>query len=105
MAESDLLKVLSGEIVEDDTELSLADLCQACEVSAERVFDLVEEGLIEPVGREPTRWRFRAISVRRVRCTLRLEQDLGVNLAGAALVLDLLEELEQLRLRLRRLED
>lgn len=105
MAESELSKVLSGEIVEDDTELSLVDLCQACEVSAERVFELVQEGLIEPVGREPTRWRFRAISVRRVRCTLRLEQDLGVNIAGAAVVLDLLEELEQLRSRLRRLED
>ena len=33
-----------------------------------------------------------------------LEQDLGVNAAGAALALDLLEELERLRERLRRMD-
>jgi len=31
----------------------------------------------------------------------RLQHDLGINLAGVALVLDLLEEIEQLRSRLR----
>lgn len=46
----------------------------------------------------------RGISVRRVRCAQRLEQDLGVNIAGAALALELLEELERLRARLHRLE-
>jgi chaperone modulatory protein CbpM len=38
-----------------------------------------------------------------VRCALRLERDLGVNLAGAALALDLLDELNRLRARQRRL--
>jgi chaperone modulatory protein CbpM len=105
MAKSDRLKALSGEIVEEDMELSLADLCRACQLPAERVFELVEEGVIEPVGREPARWRFQGISVRRVRCAQRLEQDLGVNVAGVALVLELLQELEQLRARLQRMED
>jgi chaperone modulatory protein CbpM len=68
------------------------------------VYELVEEGVLEPAGRDPQRWRFHGISVRRVRCAQRLEQDLGVNVAGAAVVLDLLEELERLRSRLRRLE-
>ncbi len=104
MAKSDLIKLLSGEIFEEDIELSLADLCRACRLPAERVFELVEEGVIEPVGREPARWRFHGISVRRVRCVQRLEQDLGVNVAGAALAIELLEELERLRARLRRLE-
>lgn len=104
MAKGDLLKLLSGEIFEEDIVLSLADLCRACQLPAERVLELVQEGVIEPVGRDPARWRFQAISVRRVRCVQRLEQDLGVNVAGAALAIDLLEELEQLRTRLRRLE-
>ena len=104
MAKGDLLKMLSGEIFEEEIELSLADLCRACQLPAERVFELVQEGVIEPVGRDPARWRFQAISVRRVRCAQRLEQDLGVNVAGAALAIDLLEELQQLRTRLRRLE-
>jgi chaperone modulatory protein CbpM len=104
MVRGDLLKLLSGEIFEEDIELSLADLCRACQLPAERVFELVEEGVIEPVGREPVRWRFRGTCVRRVRCAQRLEHDLGVNVAGAALALDLIEELERLRARLRRLE-
>jgi chaperone modulatory protein CbpM len=105
MTENDLLKALAAELVEEDMELSLADLCRACQLPAERVFELVDEGVIEPVGREPARWRFRAVSVRRVRCVQRLERDLGVNVAGAALVLDLLDELERLRGRLRCTDD
>jgi chaperone modulatory protein CbpM len=104
MAKGDLLKLLSGEIFEEEIELSLADLCRVCQLPAERVFELVEQGVVEPIGRDPARWRFQGISVRRVRCALRLEQDLGVNVAGAALAIDLLEELERLRARLRRLE-
>jgi chaperone modulatory protein CbpM len=104
MARDDLMTLLSGEIFEEDIELSLADLCRACQLPAERVFELVEEGVIEPLGREPSRWRFHGISLRRVRCVQRLEEDLGVNVAGAALAIDLLEELERLRARLRRLE-
>jgi chaperone modulatory protein CbpM len=105
MTENDLLKALAAELVEEDTELSLADLCRACQLPAERVFELVDEGVIEPLGRQPARWRFRAISIRRVRCVQRLERDLGVNVAGAALVLDLLDELERLRGRLRHADD
>ncbi|MEW8015002.1 MAG: chaperone modulator CbpM [Candidatus Sedimenticola endophacoides] len=104
MAKGDLLKLLWGEIFEEEIELSLADLCRACQLPAERVFELVEQGVVEPVGRDPARWRFQGISVRRVRCAQRLEQDLGVNVAGAALAIDMLEELERLRARLRRLE-
>ena len=96
------MSLLSGDVLEEDVELTLAELCRACRLPAEQVYELVEEGIIEPVGRDPARWRFRGVSVRRVRCVLRLERDLGVNIAGAALALDLLEELESLRAGLGR---
>ena len=99
----DLLSLLSGEILEEDVELSLAELCRTCRVTQERIVALVEEGVVDPLGRDPTQWRFRGMNVRRVRCAVRLERDLGVNLAGAALALDLLEELEHMRNRLRRI--
>ena len=100
----ELLSLLSGEVLEEEVELTLVELCRACRIPAEQVFDLVEQGVIEPLGQEPARWRFQGISVRRVRLVQRLERDLGVNVAGAALALDLLEELQGLRARLRRLE-
>lgn len=100
----DELALLIGELLEEDVEMTLAELSHSCQVPADRVIELVEYGVVEPVGGEPGRWRFRGISVRRVHRALRLERDLGVNVPGAALVLDLLEEVEQLRERLRRLE-
>ncbi len=104
MMTSDTPNPLRGEIFEEDVELSLADLCRLCRVPAERVFEFVEEGILTPVGGSPGRWRFRGISVQRVYCAVRLQRDLGVNMAGAALAVDLLEELERLQARLRRLE-
>ncbi len=98
----DLITLLSGEVLEEDVELTLAELCHRCRLQTEQLIELVEEGVVEPLGRDPAQWRFRGVSVRRVRCALRLERDLGVNVAGAALALDLLEELELMRTRLRR---
>ncbi len=95
----DLDALLTGELLDDEVELTLAELCQACHIPAEQIVELVAEGIIEPTGQGQTHWRFRAVSVRRVHCALRLQRDLGVNIAGAALALDLLEELERLRAR------
>ena len=103
MRNRQLLALLSGEVLEEDVELTMGELCRACALSAEQVFELVEYGIVEARGQEPSRWRFRGVSLRRVRCALRLQRDLGVNLAGAALALDLLDELHQLRRRMNRI--
>ncbi|ANO52760.1 chaperone modulator CbpM [Woeseia oceani] len=97
--------VLQSEIIETRVEMTLSDLCRVCTVSSERVVQLVEEGLVEPVGNEPAEWRFSGHSVRRVVVAERLSRDLRLNPAGAALVLDLLDEVQQLRQRLSRLEE
>ncbi|NND60737.1 MAG: MerR family transcriptional regulator [Gammaproteobacteria bacterium] len=85
----------------DDLLLSLAELCRAGDISAEQLLGLIEEGVIEPRGRDPRQWQFHAISVRRVRCARRLQDDLGINRAGVALALDLLDEIERLRRQLQ----
>lgn len=95
---------LTGEILEEEIELTLTQLCRSCQMPAESIHELIEAGVIEPVNRDPRQWRFRGICVRRVQRARRLQHDLGVNPAGAALILDLLEELHALRRRLARLE-
>ena len=95
---------LVGTILEEEVVLSLGELCRASRLSAERVIELADEGVVEPIGRGPDSWQFRGVSLRRIRCAQRLEEDLGVNAAGVALVLDLLEELEELRTRLGRFD-
>ncbi|MDJ0699155.1 MAG: chaperone modulator CbpM [Woeseiaceae bacterium] len=96
--------IVRGTILEDEVVLTLAELCQASQLPAERVIELVQEGVVEPVGEDPASWSFRGVSLRRIRCAQRLEDDLGVNTAGIALALDLLDELKRLRARLGRFE-
>jgi chaperone modulatory protein CbpM len=98
-------KILSGILLDEQTELSLNDLCHACSSSTEWVIELVEEGALEPVGHEPSQWRFTGTSLQRAHTAMRLQRDLGLNLAGIALALDLLDEIETMRTRLRRLEN
>jgi len=45
----------------------------------------------------PVQWRFSGASVYRARTIQRLQRDLGVNIAGAALALALLEEIDTLQ--------
>ncbi len=97
-------QILSGVLVEETTILTLGELSRASGQPAEWILALVDEGVIEPVGEDQFQWHFHGQSLRRVRIIQRLESDLGVNLAGAALALQLLEEVEALRLRIAALE-
>lgn len=101
MQSNKMLPQLSGIILEELTELTLVELSRACAVHVDCIVELVKEGLISPLGREPHGWRFNGAHMRRASVALRLQHDLGVNLAGAALVLQLLDEIETLRARLR----
>jgi chaperone modulatory protein CbpM len=95
------LTQFSIRILEEQTQLTLADLCHACAVHAERIIELVDAGVLEPQGREPARWLFTGASLHRARKALRLQRDLDIDLAGAALALELLDEIASLRTRLR----
>jgi chaperone modulatory protein CbpM len=97
-------KTLSGTLLDESAELSLDELCRACSRHKQWVIELVEEGVLEPIGQNHEQWRFSATSLQRARITMRLERDLGVNLPGIALTLDLLDEIEALRTRLSRLD-
>jgi chaperone modulatory protein CbpM len=90
------------EVLLDETEeVTLADLTRACRVHAEWVLELVQEGVLEPLGPGGPQWRFAATSVVRVRKAQRLQRDLGVNLPGIALALELLDRIDALEARLR----
>jgi len=89
------------ELIDEQTTFTLVELCRSCDVEAELIEALVEHGILEPSGRRGRHWCFPASSLRRTRVTLHLKRDLGVNLAGAALALELLERIEALESRLR----
>ncbi|MDB5893274.1 MAG: MerR family transcriptional regulator [Rhodoferax sp.] len=89
-----------GQIHEEQSGLTLADLCQHCRVQRTLIVEWVEEGVLSPQGQAPEEWRFTGVHVQRARVAVRLQRDLGVNHAGAALALQLLDEIDKLKARL-----
>jgi chaperone modulatory protein CbpM len=97
-------KVLTGVLLDEKIELSLIELSQACSSSTEWVVELVEEGVLEPTRHEQAHWRFSGTSLQRAHTARRLQHDLEIDLAGVALALDLMDEIDALRERLCRFE-
>jgi len=97
-------ELLTGIVLDEQAELSMSDLCRACCQHAEWIVQLVDEGILEPAGRNPAQWRFPGASLHRAHTAMRLQRDLDINLAGVALALDLMDEIESLQALLCRLE-
>ena len=92
-------KTLVGQVLNESDVITLADLCRCCTVETETVTMLVSEGILDPVGVDVEQWQFSITSIRRVRTATHLQRDLGVNLAGAALALELLDQIAELKRR------
>ena len=95
---------LSGTILTEESELTLGQFCQACSIRTELVIEMVEEGILEPTGEDREHWHFRAGSIRRAGTAQSLRRALDVNMAGAALAIELLDRIETLRHKIRVLE-
>jgi chaperone modulatory protein CbpM len=95
------VKTLTGVVIDETHEITVTELCEVCSVEHALVESLVQEGILDPVGGQPDELRFHYTSVYRTRTVVHLQKDLGVNLAGAALALELLERIENLQRQLR----
>lgn len=85
------------------TYLNFDELCEICQVESDMLNDLIRYEIVHPFGGEPD-WMFDLVELNRVKKALRLQHDLEMNLAGVAVVLDLLDELDQIQSRMRLLE-
>lgn len=81
--------------------LSREQLAAAVGISPARLARLIQLGLVEPADARPS--EFAAAVAARVKRMLRLHDDLGVDLVGAAIITDLLERLDRMETELRRL--
>jgi chaperone modulatory protein CbpM len=89
-----------GTIIDEESEVTLEELSWFCSVRRERIVALVDEGVLEPKGREAGEWRFAGHSLRRAARAIRLQRDFEIDVAAVALVLDLLDQIETLKARL-----
>ena len=102
MSEKHLITI--SELLDENVELSLNDLARRSAVHIEIIIELVQEGVLEPRGKAPEQWRFSGPDLIRLHRALNLQHDLELNLPGIALAMDLLDELDELRAKIERLE-
>ena len=86
---------------------TIESLAERAGMHPDMVRCFVEVGLIEPLDRQSSSWSFDDAAVLRLRTIERLRRSLGINLAGIAVVMDLLDRVSALQrenenLRMRR---
>ncbi|MCF6204746.1 MAG: chaperone modulator CbpM [Methylococcaceae bacterium] len=96
---NEIIKTETGILIEESDKLSFVKLCRYCSLPAESVIKMVERGMVDPLdpSLSYSHWQFSSTSLLRIQTAQRLQRDLDVNLAGAVLALELLDEIKQLR--------
>ena len=81
----------------ESEQLTLESLAACAGVHPTLITYFVEYGLLEPSTRTGTQWLFDTACIARLRTIERLRRDLGANLPGIAVILDLLDRLTSLQ--------
>ena len=95
-------KPLTGVILDEQVSLTIHEVCAVCGVEEAIVVEMVSEGVAEPLDAASATLEFSGIAAARLIKAHRLQRDLHVNLAGAVLALELLDEISTLRARRHR---
>ncbi len=91
--------ILVGIVLEEG--LTLEQFAAACAVEPGWVVSRVSEGHFPPPPGSSGEWRFTTVSLRRARRMRAMERDFDAGPELAALIADMLEEVDELRTRLR----
>jgi chaperone modulatory protein CbpM len=84
--------------------LNLDDFTRATELPTTTIIEIIEQGIIEPQGPAPESWQFDTHMIVITKKAVRLHRDLNLDWAGIALALELMDEMEQLRVENQRLQ-
>jgi chaperone modulatory protein CbpM len=101
---SDAVEIQEVRLVGDADWIAAAELCRLCRLDLTAVIELAELGVVSPRGYAPEQWQFPAAALPRLAMAGRLMRDLGINVSGAALAVELLEAQRDLERQVRRLE-
>jgi chaperone modulatory protein CbpM len=78
-------KVYQGIIIEEDADINLIHLCRLCNHSPKEIVELVNEGILVPLGRVKHKWRLTFTSIEQVKKAKRLQRDFELNFPGVLL--------------------
>lgn len=89
--------ILAGILLNETTMISFIEVCQQTNLSEHELTELLDLGLLEPQETDYAQMTFSASMIQRVQVAHRLQRDLKLNPQAAVLVLELLDEMNQLR--------
>lgn len=89
--------IITAVLMDENTSVSRLEICQTCNISEDVLIDMMEQGLFNHQGMQLQQIEFDLKMLRRIQTACRLQRDLGINVPGIVLILDLLEEIDELR--------
>jgi len=88
--------IFTGLVVEESTTYTLIEVCSHYHIPQELLLEMVEYGIFQAKTTKQESLTFSAAELRKIEKGFRLHRDLDVNLAGVALALELLEQIDNL---------
>ena len=101
---SDFVEVYPVRVLGEGDWIGALEACRLCRIELEIVMELADLGLVSPRGGAPPDWQVPAGALPLLALAGRLIQDLGVNVSGAVLAIELLEQQRSLQRQLELLE-
>ena len=99
-----VMAVIEAHVLGEEEWLAASEVCRLCRLEASAILELAALGVVPSREALPGVWQVPAAALPRLRVIGRLMTDLGVNVSGAALAVELLEAQRELERRLSRLE-
>lgn len=85
-----------GVLIEETMTISFQEVCRKYHIPKELLLEMVEHGLFSNETTKAEHLQLNQKDLRKIESAFRLHRDLGINLPGVALALDLLEKIDQL---------
>ena len=88
--------LLIGVLIEETTTISFSEVCRKYNIPKELLIEMIEQGLFPNQTTQIEQVALDQKALRRLESAFRLHRDLGINMPGVALALELLEEIEKM---------
>lgn len=88
--------MLIGVLVEESETISYIEVCQKYNISKELLIEMMEHGLFANHSMRLEELALNPKELRRIESAFRLHQDLGINLEGVVLAIELLEKIDKM---------
>ncbi len=92
-----LQTIVEGVVMDETTTIALVEVCEKYHISESVLREMIEHGLFNHQTSPSKIIHIDQQTLSRIQSAFRLQEDLELNLPGVVLVLELLEELEQVR--------